>query len=236
MKLTRYGMREWLGGGIIALILLAAAAVIAVQYSKNLGMGFGAFVVLYWLYIAFFFRVPNRRIPNDPSLILSPADGVIQDMEVIPAGKLSISQNQDMVRIGIFLSVFDVHVNRAPTDMTVINKLCRPGKYLDARNCHASRDNESVLLRGIAQVAGWEFSIGVRQISGAIARRIVCPVEVGSKLRRGEIYGMIKFGSRTELFLPVSDRIRIRAQVGDRVHSGTYVMAEVLEEHNIEEK
>lgn len=228
MKLTRYGMREWLGSGIFALFLLAVSVIIVIKLNQWLGICMMSAVIVCWLSIAAFFRVPRRNIPSKPTFVLAPADGVIQDVGIIKTEKSEFPPGQDMVRIGIFLSVLDVHVNRVPADMLVTGKLYKPGKYLDARHPNAARDNESMLISGTADVSGLIFNIGVRQISGAIARCIVCPVEPGNRLQKGQIYGMIKFGSRTELYLPIHENIVIKAKAGNRVYAGTSVLAEII--------
>jgi len=229
MKLSKYGMREWLGSGIIAAIVLVVAFIIIMTISRVSGTILAVMDILVWFCIAAFFRVPNRKIPQEPALILSPADGVVRDIEVIKHDELEFSQGQDMIRIGIFLSVFNVHVNRAPADMVVTYKKYKEGKYLDARHANASKENESMLIAGTADIEGTKFPVAVRQISGAIARRIVCPVEPECQLQKGQIYGMIKFGSRTELYLPYSDRIAIKAKIGDKVYSGISIMAELAD-------
>ena len=124
--------------------------------------------------------------------------------------------------------MLNVHVNRAPAELAVESKYYREGEYLDARNSECARRNEAMTIAGTASAAGKKFPMAVRQISGAIARRIVCPVEPGRQLKKGEVYGMIKFGSRTELYLPL-DGVEINVKVGDRVYGGETVMATVKE-------
>jgi phosphatidylserine decarboxylase len=228
MKLTRYGINEWLGGGIVALILLSGAVMLYLEYSKTIGATVASLTVLIWLCIAAFFRSPARSIPCGDNLILAPADGVIKDIEIIKADQLEFSLGYDMVRIGIFLSVLDVHINRAPADMIIKNRKYQPGKKYDARSPQAITENESMLLSGEFDIHRNKLPIGVRQISGAIARRIVCEAEPGMRLERGTAYGMIKFGSRTELFLPVCDEIAIKAKTGQRVYAGASILAEII--------
>lgn len=226
MTLTRFGVKEWGLGGVAAIILLAGAWFLGKYGNVWCGVALAGLVLLAYIALAGFFRNPRRVVPADPALILSPADGVVKD----------IGELEDFVqapftgkarRIGIFLSVLDVHVNRAPTDWTVIAKQYRPGRYLDARNPDCAKENEAMTLSGTARTAGIEFPLAVRQISGAIARRIVCPVEPGRALTRGKIYGMIKFGSRTELYLPCDPRIEIAVKPGDRVKAGVSVLARI---------
>lgn len=228
MRLTLFGLREWLGSGIIAAVLLGLAIFIAIKYSPSVGWILAGFIVLVWLAIAAFFRVPNREIPASPELITSPADGLVKDIEYVKDHGIDAFEGRNMIRVGIFLSVFDVHVNRAPAAMKVTYKKYRPGRFLDARDGRAGQENEAMTIAGEAEIAGVTIPLGVRQISGAIARRIVCPVEPGVRLEKGFIYGMIKFGSRTELYLPAGKNIELNVKVGDRVYSGTSVLARVI--------
>jgi phosphatidylserine decarboxylase len=200
-------------------------------FSSAAGYLLAVLVFIIWVAGVGFFRDPERTISDNENLILAPADGVVRDIELISAadcGHLSgVFEGKDMLRIGIFLSVFDVHVNRAPCDMTVKLREHKDGMYLDARDPRAGKENESLILAGTAKAGGCEFPIGVKQISGAIARRIVCEAVPGDELKRGEQYGMIKYGSRTELYLPAkSDLLEIKVCVGDRVQGGLTVMAE----------
>lgn len=236
MKLTRYGMKEWLGGGIVALIVLSGTVMLYLEYSKIIGLTVALLTVLLWLCVAAFFRSPARNIPCGDNLILAPADGVIQDIEIIKANQLEFSCEYDMVRIGIFLSILDVHINRAPTSMIVKDKKYQPGKKHDARSSLAITENESMLLSGEFDMPEINFPIGVRQISGAIARRIVCAAEPEMHLKRGTVYGMIKFGSRTELFLPVCDEISIKAETGQRVYAGTSILAEIITTRTLDKR
>jgi phosphatidylserine decarboxylase len=236
MKLSKYGINEWLGGGIVALILLSGAVMLCLSYNKIIGVTAASLIVLTWLCIAAFFRSPARNIPCGDNLILAPADGVIKDIEIIKADQLEFFHGYDMIRIGIFLSVFDVHINRIPTDMIIKERKYRPGKKYDARSPQAITDNESMLLTGECDISGIKFLIGVRQISGAIARRIVCAVEPGMRLRRGATYGMIKFGSRTELFLPVCNEISIKAKTGQRVYAGISILAEIITTRSLDKQ
>lgn len=175
----------------------------------------GWIFVLLLVFCLQFFRDPERPIPADPDLLVAPADGVVAD--VIPDG--DFPGRELPVRIGIFLSVFDVHVNRTPAAGTVVSTEEKNGKYLDARHPDASRLNA---------FRSWLFHDGekefaVRQITGAIARRIVPWSKPGEVLEKGERFGMIRFGSRTELFLPPGSKPLV--SVGDRVKGGETVVA-----------
>jgi len=178
-----------------------------------------------WLAVAAFFRVPRRRMPDVPGTLLSPADGVVKDIETVRDHGIEPFEGRPMLRIGIFLSVLDVHVNRAPCDWTVEWRRYRKGRFLDARDPRCAKENESMTLAGTGRTGGLAFPLAVRQISGAIARRIVCDPQPEATLRRGEIYGMIKFGSRTELYLPAEGRIVSAVKIGDKVRAGTTIVA-----------
>lgn len=227
MTLTRYGLREWGTAGLITLVILIGCWYLIRHGHPEWGWLVAGVVVVLFLAFAAFFRNPSRTIPADPAVLVGPADGVVRDIEVVEDFNFPPFEGKAR-RIGIFLSVLNVHVNRAPAELEVESKFYREGEYLDARNSECAKRNEAMTIAGIATAGGKRFPLAVRQISGAIARRIVCPVDPGRKLRKGEVYGMIKFGSRTELYLPV-DGFEINVKVGDRVYGGETVMATVKE-------
>lgn len=231
MKLTGYGKREWLGGGIIAFPLIITGVFISIYAHAVIGGILAVLFLSLWLCVAFFFRDPDRIIPSDPYALVSPADGAVRDIELI-SGKEENAyfDNKDALRIGIFLSVFNVHLNRAPFDLKVKQKVCRRGKYHDARSLHASEENEAVTLSCVAIINDTRFPLLIRQISGAIAKKIVCLAEKDMCLKKGERFGMIKFGSRTELFLPAQPDIQTLVKVGDRLFAGASVIAKVKKE------
>jgi len=172
------------------------------------------------LYTLAFFRDPDRVAPSDANAIVAAADGVVADIVEIDEPDVVKSR---MCRVGIFLSVFDVHTNRAPVDGRVTYRQHRAGLCLDARRTDCSDKNESMT---------WAFqnarvTIVVRQLTGAIARRIVGWSEVGDELRKGERFGMIRFGSRTEVYLPLTAVVVVK--VGDRVAGGSTVIARLAE-------
>lgn len=233
MKLTKYGKKEWGLTTLIALPLVLICIIGGILSEENSAAGYllAILVFIVWVAGVGFFRDPERNVPENDNLILAPADGVVRDIELISAADCnqlsSVFEGKDMLRIGIFLSVFDVHVNRAPCPLTVKLREHKDGMYLDARDPRAGKENESLMLAGIANAGGCAFPIAIKQVSGAIARRIVCDAVPGDELKRGERYGMIKYGSRTELYLPAkSDLLDIKVRVGDRVQGGLTVMAE----------
>ena len=156
------------------------------------------------------FRDPERIIPQTPESIVSPADGRV--MEIVP-------ENTQTRRISIFLSLWDVHINRAPYGGVVRSVVYTPGKFLAAYRQEASLVNEANTVT-IAE-HGREFM--VKQIAGVLARRIVCRVRPGDTLEKGQRYGLIRFGSRTDLLLPATAEIAV--QVGDVVRGGETILA-----------
>ncbi len=170
--------------------------------------------------IVWFFRDPPRRVPADIDLVVSPADGKVVAIDDIEDDDFV---GGPAVRIGIFLSIFNVHINRAPVTGRVVGVRYKPGKYLNALRPESARENEQLSVRMQETAAPYRRFV-VRQITGAIARRIVCWLKPGDELARGEQFGMIKLGSRTELILP-RDGLTIHAKIGDKVKAGRSVLA-----------
>ena len=172
------------------------------------------------LYTIAFFRDPNRPDPVDQLAVVAAADGTIADIQEIDEAEFLKARSK---RIGIFLSIFDVHTNRAPVAGRIAFQQFRKGLFFDARRPECSEKNEAMT---------WAFqnpraTIVVRQLSGAIARRIVGWAKVGDELKRGERFGMIRFGSRTEVYLPLDAEILVK--VGDHVKGGASVIARLPE-------
>ena len=176
--------------------------------------------------MAAFFRDPHRRIPEESNLLVSPADGVVRDIELLKdAEENEFFEGRSVIRVGIFLSVLNVHLNRASCDVDIKDKRYKKGKFHDARSPLASKENESMTLYCSSTFDGRTFPLIIRQISGAIAKRIVCEVEPGDEIKKGERFGMIKFGSRTELFLPAEPWMELSIKVGNKVYAGSSVVA-----------
>ena len=238
MILTKYGKKEWgMAVAIFLIVLFLSAVCVSMRVvPPALAGAVVALAALVCFSVAAFFRDPPRKVASDPNAIVSPADGTIRDVELIKSETLECEEirrlfhDKDILRIGIFLSVFNVHLNRAPWDMKVEFKLYKPGKFLDARDPDAGKVNESMLLGGVGTFEGETFPIAVRQVSGAIARRIVCPVNPGESYTRGQKYGMIKFGSRTELYIPAGMGIDVAVNVGESVRAGSSILAFVRPE------
>lgn len=172
-----------------------------------------------------FFRDPARAIPGDSATIVSPADGRVADVVAIDDAPFVGGRAW---RVGIFLSVFDVHVNRVPLAGKVVHRVRRSGGFLDARDPRCIQENEAVEIGLESPRAGEEpVRVLVRQITGLIARRIVCPAKIGDSFDRGERYGMIKFGSRTEVWVRDADLDELLVKVGDRVKGGSSAIGRV---------
>ena len=233
MKLTKYGVKEWVGGGVIALTLIIATLCLIFLSEKPLitpvsGYIIISFITVAYLGLAAFFRDPVRVIPNNNDILLSPADGVIKDIELLKdSDENKFFDDQSIVRIGVSLSLLDVHLNRAPCDLKVDSKKYRKGSYNNAINSKVSKENEAMTIFTKAKVKERKFPMIIRQISSATAKRIVCSLNEGSVLKKGEKFGMIKFGSRTELYVPAETWMLISVQIGDRVFAGKTVMATV---------
>ena len=160
-----------------------------------------------------FFRDPERPLPIEAGAYVSPADGVVSDITEVPQCDVL---NEPSIRIGIFLSVFNVHVNRMPCDGKVLSVTYRKGKFINAMHhneCSIKNEaNTIVLIDGASRPVA-----GVRQLVGLIARRIVCMLHPGDTVEKGQRYGMIKFGSRTELYIPQRLHPVVKVQLGQKV-------------------
>lgn len=192
-------------------------------------LALGSFFLWRWLPVIFlllivytfaFFRDPERVTPSEPDAVVAAADGVVAD--IVEVEETDVVKAK-MKRVGIFLSVFDVHTNRAPIDGRVTYREHREGLCLDARSPDCSGKNESMT---------WAFqnprtTLVVKQLTGAIARRIVGWSQVGDELKKGERFGMIRFGSRTEVYLPLDATVLVK--IGDRVSGGATVIARLAE-------
>ena len=169
--------------------------------------------------IVCFFRDPPRCIPDGPGAIVAPADGKVVDVTPLEHYEFL---GGPAVRVGIFLSIFNVHINRAPFEAKVVDTHYKPGEFLNAMRADSAERNESMWI-GFETLELPSRRFAVRQISGMFARRIVCMLRPGQAVSRGEKFGMIKLGSRTELILPES--VEIVVQLGDKIHAGSDVVA-----------
>ncbi len=167
------------------------------------------------VFVSYFFRNPARSIPEGARLVVSPADGKI--VKVAGAGE----GPEDQCQVSIFLNIFDVHVNRAPIEGELEKLTYRRGRFKVASKDEASRVNEQNILT----IRGPGATLVMKQIAGLIARRVVCWKKAGQKMRRGEVIGLIRFGSRVDLLLPKDANVLVH--VGDRVRGGSSVIAEL---------
>jgi phosphatidylserine decarboxylase len=196
-------------GYYYAIALVGAAAL--------LGWFAGPFWGVHPLFLAmfflWFFRDPERVVPSIPGAVVSPADGKITDVSPVTVAGMR------RVRISIFLNVFDVHVNRSPIAGVIREVRYQKGKFLNAMNEASAELNE----QNIVTVEGEGEALVFKQIAGLLARRIVFTKKVGDRVERGERVGLIKFGSRTDVFLDASASLQIK--IGDRVKGGSSVLA-----------
>lgn len=188
--------------------ILIAGVILSVVFHTSLLTLLIAGLILFCLW---FFRDPERTPPADPSLVASPADGTVTLIDEVEEEQFF---KRRMKRVSIFLSVFDVHVNRTPIEGEVLFTEGRGGLYLDARNPEASLLNES-LFWAFGSKERPQHAVGVKLITGAIARRIVPWAQLGENMGKGERFAMIRFGSRTDLFLPLGAEVLV--SVGQKV-------------------
>ncbi len=174
-----------------------------------------------WLWVVFvlqFFRDPPRAIPRGAGLVLSPADGRVVSVGACRDPYL----DRDSLRVSVFMNVFNAHSNRSPVDGKVMERWYRAGKFLNAELAKASDENERNAL-WLRTPEGHDVTCV--QVAGLVARRILCHVEAGAELKRGERYGFIRFGSRLDVYLPPGARARVA--IGDKVHATETVLAEL---------
>jgi len=176
-------------------------------------------ILLIWVFS--FFRDPHRQIVQDADLLLAPADGTIILVETLQNYK---GFEGPVLRVEIFLNIFNVHINRIPCRVKIGQIIYRPGKFINARNPRSSRVNEANEVE-MYRLDEPKDRLMVRQISGAIARRIVCQTKTGEEYAAGAQFGMIKFGSGTELYVPVRKNMKSCVQKGDKVKAGLTVLA-----------
>ena len=210
---AKYGYRELI---IFSVLFGALAVIIGSLVWWPLAVVFGVpFCIVVW-----FFRDPHRTVPDEEGALVSPADGTITDITEVENAEFI---DGPATRIGIFLSILSVHINRAPCAGRVSYIKYHEGKFIAAMRPGASSDNEANSVGMILPDRNDE-KILVKQISGAIARRIVCACRVGDGLGRGERFGMIKFGSRTELFVSRALQFDATVSVGQKVRAGACIV------------
>jgi phosphatidylserine decarboxylase len=226
LPFARVGLAELL---VLSLLLFGTAAVLAGLMVLNGWTGPAAYAA--WTaaalatalggFVAWFFRNPRRLIPGEPGLVVSPADGKVVELREIEHDEFI---GGPAVMIGVFLSLLNVHTNRVPVRCRVIGLRYRPGKCLNAMRPESSRENEQLEIR-LEEDDPPHRRLILRQITGAVARRIVCWLKPGDELERGQEFGMIKLGSRAELVLPREPGLELCVKIGDKIRAGTTVVA-----------
>ena len=230
MKLTGYGKREWLGGGVFTIIFIVVS-IACTRYDQVLFCSFAAIIGILYIAIAVFFRDPLRKISEDQNVLVAPSDGVIDEVELLKdADENQFFEGNDTIRIGISTSLFNVHINRAPCDIKIKEKQCSDSSSHDARKLDAARESESITISCFSTLEK-KFPIIIRQISKKMAKQIVCTPEPGDRLTKGESFGMIKSGSRTELYLPAATWMVLTVKSGDKVKAGETVVAKLVEQN-----
>lgn len=221
---ARYGLAELVVSTLLCWGLGVAFGLAAAWFHWGFGVPAAA-LALVWLEVVYFFRDPDRAVPADPAALVSPADGLVTDVGEVeepdfPGGRA--------FRVSIFLSIFNVHVNRIPRDARVVGVRYFPGEFLDARNPASAVRNEQLWI-DLEETGPAPRPLRVKQISGAVARRIVCWLRAGDVVRAGERLGMIKFGSRTEVLVPPGQAAEVCVRVGEMVKGGSTVLARLAD-------
>jgi phosphatidylserine decarboxylase len=202
-------------------IIVTVAIIIALLSIVSKGLAFLALIVL--AVVVYFFRDPSRVAPDDPEVIVAPADGKVDNIEIAnPPEELEMGEDGEWTRVSIFLNVFNVHIQRIPFSGRVVKLSYREGAFLNISSDKNSRDNER-------QCCVLETENGLRipfvQIAGLIARRIVCNLTVGQEVIRGDRYGIIKFGSRVDIYLP--SEVKVSVKIGQTMIAGETVVARI---------
>jgi phosphatidylserine decarboxylase len=201
--MVRDGFFYALGLGIVA----------AVLWYMNMPVWLWVLPIVLAAFFLWFFRDPNRIIPQNPGQVVSPGDGVVTEAEWIE----TISGSR--LRVSIFLNVFDVHVNRAPVGGVVTVCEFRKGEFMNAMKPESVLNNEQTLIT----IDTGEYEVSFKQIAGLLARRIVCNLKVGDRVARGQRIGLIKFGSRVDVLIPAAANLKVKT--GSRVKGGSTVLA-----------
>ena len=196
-------------------IFAAVTALLAIIWEP---LGCIGLVLTIWCY--YFFRDPQRVTPDIKDVVVSPADGIVQMIAKVKAPDELNMGDQMFTRVSVFMSVFNVHVNRAPADGKITNAVYVPGKFLNATLDKASKDNERQLL---AMKTKSGKDICFVQIAGLVARRIVCDAQIGQEYKAGERFGMIRFGSRLDVYLP--EGIEPQVTLGQTMVAGETIIA-----------
>jgi len=197
--------------------------VLAVAVTSLWGIVWASPLWLVWVFVLQFFRDPMRQIPDAPGLVCSPADGKVIVLEMAQDPYLQ----RPALRISVFMNVFSVHSNRAPTAGKVQQRWYHEGRFFNAALAKAALENERNALHLVTEDG---HDVTFVQIAGLIARRILCYVEPGAQLQRGQRYGFIRFGSRVDLYLPPGSKPQVR--LGQNVTAGESVLAQLPDQAN----
>ncbi|MFW6171077.1 MAG: phosphatidylserine decarboxylase family protein [Planctomycetota bacterium] len=207
--------------GLAEIIILGTGLLIGAAVLSWLFWPLAVIPLALALFVVLFFRDPQRKIPQERGVVVAPADGRVFSIREVEHDEFV---SGPAVVIDIFLSVFNVHINRVPMPCRVLGVTYRPGKFLNALRAEAARENEWLEVRVESTVAPYR-AVRIRQIAGAIARRVVCWTRPGDHLPRGDQFGMIKLGSRTELTIPKEAGLDVHVSKGDKVRAGSTIMA-----------
>ncbi len=203
---------------VIPALVVAVLGAVLLRAGSSLGWPVAILGLLAVGFLAFFFRDPERTAPDDPGVVVAPADGTVLSVAMLPDGRRQID---------IFLSVFNVHVNRAPVSGTVISSEYHPGRFLVASRGEAATQNERQDLTMDSPIGAVQFA----QIAGILARRIVCRVKPGDRLKIGDRIGLIRFGSRMQVIVPPATEPIVSP--GDKVRAGETVIARVARSERV---
>jgi phosphatidylserine decarboxylase len=230
IPLTKYGWPQVVvipATVLLVMVVFAVSTTALLEYRIIFAVEGILFLVL--IFVLMFFRDPHRVCPADANILFAPADGRITDIEQVEENGFI---GQPVLRIGIFLSLFNTHINRAPCNVRVAAITYKEGRFRNAMNPQSGRVNESNTL-GLIRTDPPKDKLMVRQISGAVARRIVCDTAEGRELAGGQKFGMLKFGSRTELYVPVREEMKCLVRIGDKVKAGLTPLVKYKEKSKV---
>ncbi len=221
IPLTKYGLPEVVFLPTILISLMIIALLSGSYFLPAWGIIVCQVVLLAVFFLVLnFFRDPYRRVPADKNVLLAPADGKIMDIEVVKENTYLQSR---VLRIGIFMDIFNVHINRFPCAVKIEKVTHKPGRYKNAMNLVSSQVNEATEI-AMTRLDEPTDKLLLRQIAGVIARRIVCEARPGQNFSGGQQFGMVKFGSRAELYLPLGQNAKCLVKVGDKVKAGLSIL------------
>jgi phosphatidylserine decarboxylase len=212
-------MIGWTFAALVALLVLSVLAIFVSSFIIAIYVAIAGVWVVFALFTLYFFRDPNPRVPTGPGLVLAPGHGKVDVIDTVNEPRFMGGECQ---RVSIFLSVLDVHVQNAPVSGRVAFFKYTEGKFLNAMKTESAQHNENILI-GIESSDPAGTKIGLRLITGLIARRLVPWIEAGDEIQRGDRISLIQFGSRVDVYLPLNARIKVT--LGDRAVGGETVLA-----------